>query len=129
MYTFGSTFHQRDLNLCLPLYFYAKVFVKFEENTNKEFNCVMIRSSHWRCSVKLPVLPEACNFIKKGTLPVGRPGHLLNVLCTFNLRPVSTGLAQVFSCEFCEIFKNTFFTEHLRTSASEQCYDAHNQTK
>ena len=23
-------------------------------------------------------------------------------------------LAQVFSCEFCEIFKNTFFTEHLQ---------------
>ena len=23
-------------------------------------------------------------------------------------------LAQVFSCEFCEFFKNTFFTEHLR---------------
>ena len=22
-------------------------------------------------------------------------------------------LAQVFSCELCEIFKNTFFTEHL----------------
>ena len=27
-------------------------------------------------------------------------------------------LAQVFSCEFCEISKNTFFAEHLRTSAS-----------
>ena len=27
-------------------------------------------------------------------------------------------LAQVFSCEFCEIFKNTFFTEHFRTIAS-----------
>ena len=26
-------------------------------------------------------------------------------------------LAQVFSCEFCEIFKNTFFKEHLRTTA------------
>ena len=25
---------------------------------------------------------------------------------------------QVFSCEFYEIFKNTFFTEHLRTTAS-----------
>ena len=37
---------------------------------------------------------EACNFIKKETL------------------------AQVFSCEFCEIFKNTFFTEHLWTTAS-----------
>ena len=24
---------------------------------------------------------------------------------------------QVFSCEFCEIFKNTFFTEHLWTTA------------
>ena len=28
-------------------------------------------------------------------------------------------LAQVFSYEFCEISKNTFFTEHLRTTASE----------
>ena len=26
----------------------------------------------------------------------------------------------MFSCEFCEIFKNTFFTEHLRTTASEK---------
>ena len=37
---------------------------------------------------------EACNFIKKETL------------------------AQVFSCEFCEISKNTFFVEHLWTAAS-----------
>ena len=28
-------------------------------------------------------------------------------------------LAQVFSCEFCEISKNTFFTEHLRMTTSE----------
>ena len=27
-------------------------------------------------------------------------------------------LVQVFSCEFWEIFKNTFFTEHLRKTAS-----------
>ena len=38
--------------------------------------------------------PEACNFIKKETL------------------------AQVFSCEFCDIFKKTFFTEHLWATAS-----------
>ena len=31
-------------------------------------------------------------------------------------------LAQVFSCEFYEIFKNTFFTEHLRTTASDDIY-------
>ena len=27
-------------------------------------------------------------------------------------------LAQVFSCKFCEVFNNTFFTEHLRVTAS-----------
>ena len=27
-------------------------------------------------------------------------------------------LVQVFFCEFCEIFKNTFLTKHLRTIAS-----------
>ena len=25
----------------------------------------------------------------------------------------------MFSCEFCQIFKNTFFTEHLRMTASD----------
>ena len=38
------------------------------------------------------------------------------------LRPAfvfkKNALAQVFSCEFCEISKNTFFTEHLWTTAS-----------
>ena len=38
--------------------------------------------------------PEACNFIKKETL------------------------AKVFSCEFCEVSKNTIFTEHLWTTDS-----------
>ena len=51
------------------------------------------KSSHQRCSVKK--VPQACNFIKKETL------------------------AQVFSCEFCKISKNTFYTGHLRTTASE----------
>ena len=39
----------------------------------------------------------ACDFIKKDTL------------------------AQVFSCEVCEISKNTFFTEHLWATASGSC--------
>ena len=42
----------------------------------------------------IAVMPQACNFIKKETL------------------------AQVFFCEFCEISKNTFFTEHLWATAS-----------
>ena len=40
-------------------------------------------------------LPEVCNFIKRETL------------------------AHVFSCEFCEIFKNTFFTEQLQVTDSD----------
>ena len=28
-------------------------------------------------------------------------------------------LAHVFSCEFCEIFKNRFLTEHVRATASD----------
>ena len=40
---------------------------------------------------------ETCNFIKKETL------------------------AEVFSCEFCEISNNTFFKEHLRATTSESC--------
>ena len=47
-----------------------------------------------RKTTVLESLLEACNFIKKETL------------------------AQVLSSQFCEIFQNTFFTEHLRTTAS-----------
>ena len=32
--------HQKDLNPCLSLYYYGKVIVELEKNTNKEFNCV-----------------------------------------------------------------------------------------
>ena len=27
-------------SLCLPVYYYGKVIVELEKNTNKEFNCV-----------------------------------------------------------------------------------------
>ena len=33
---------------------------------------------------------------------------------------VAETLAQVFSCEFCQISKNTFFTEHLRVTLSKK---------
>ena len=45
------------------------------------------------CFIRLQA--EVCNFIKKD------------------------GLAQVFSCEFSEIFKNTFLKEHIWATASE----------
>ena len=63
---------------------------------------VKSRSSHRRCFVGKGVLrnfwtftvASACNFIKK------------------------EALAQVFSCKFCKISRNTFFTEHLWMTAS-----------
>ena len=47
-----------------------------------------------RVSFSIKLQAEAYNYIKKETL------------------------AQVFSCEFCEISKNTYFTEHLWDTAS-----------
>ena len=40
---------------------------------------------------------------------------LHQVACNFIKKETST---QVFSWKFCEIFKNTFFTEHLSATAS-----------
>ena len=57
---------------------------------NQVFNLLLIEYIFSKKSTKR----EACNFIKKETL------------------------AQEFSCEFCEISKNTFFAELLWTTAS-----------
>ena len=61
-----------------------------------------------------------------------RPGRLLNVLCTLNLRPVSTGKMNLkidsstvaLFCESCEMFENTYFVEHLRTAVCTINIDA-----
>ena len=42
----------------------------------------------------------------------------LNKVASLNFVKKET-LAQVFSCEVCEVSKNTFFTEHLRATASD----------
>ena len=42
-----------------------------------------------------------------------------SLACNFIKREA---LAQVFSCEFCEICKNTFFTEHLRWLLLNETY-------
>ena len=87
-------------------------YLNYEEN-NKYTISVLRRNMVWdnsskkqqpevfckkRCSYKFHKIhrktPEACNFIKKESL------------------------AQVISCEFCEISKTTFFTEHLWATVS-----------
>ena len=69
------------------------------------------RRGHRRRSVKKGVLSNFSKFKGK---------HLCQ--CLGQPRPATSlkkeTLEQVFSCEFCVIYKGTFFTEHLRTTAS-----------
>ena len=70
----------------------------------------MSRSSHQRCSVKKRVFNNLAKFTRK---------HLCQSLFlnkVEGLRPET--LAQMFSYEFCEISRNTVFTEHLWAAAS-----------
>ena len=54
----------------------------------------------WKIYSSLSEVPQACNFVKKEIL------------------------AKVFFCEFCEISKNTFFTEHVLATASDIGHEA-----
>ena len=76
--------------------------------------CILIffRSSHQRC------------FIKKVFLKISRNSQVntcarVSFLIKFWGLQKKEALAKMFSCEFCEVFKNTFFSEHLRTTASD----------
>ena len=75
------------------------------------------RSSHQKCSEKKKVLRNFAKFTGK---------HLYHSLFSHKvagLRPATLfkkeTLAQVFSHEFWEIFKNTYFAEHLWATASK----------
>ena len=66
------------------------------------------RSNHQRCSIEIGVLENFAKFTGK---------HLwqnlfFNKVAGLQLIKKET-VAQMFSCEFSEIFRNTFFTEHL----------------
>ena len=42
----------------------------------------------------------------------------LNDVATLKLIPIKETLKRVFSCEYCEIVKSTYYEEHLWTAAS-----------
>ena len=69
-------------------------------------------SNHQRCSIKKSVVK---NFKKLTGKHLCQREYLFFKKNFIKKRT----LAQVFSCELCEIFKNTFFTEHLWTTACE----------
>ena len=83
-----------------------RLFLWTQSNLNLEIRRRLryLRSSHQRCSMKKGVLRNFAKFTGK---------HL----CQSNYIKKET-LAQVFSCEFCGLSKNTFFAEQLKATAS-----------
>ena len=86
-----------------------KVFVFWKYSKTLTF-----KSSHQRCSMK-KVFLEISQNSQENTC--ARASFLIK-LQAYNFIKKET-LTQVFSCEFCKIFKNTYFTEHLWTTASK----------
>ena len=78
----------------------------------------MLRSTHRRCSIKKGVLKIFAKFTEKRlfqSLLFNKVAGLRQG-CNFIKKEA---LEQVFSCEFCENFKNPFFIEHLQATVSE----------
>ena len=71
-------------------------------------------SSHPRCSVRKDVLR---NFTKFTGRHLCQSFFFNKVAGLRSATLLKKTLTQVFSCEFCKIFRNTFFTEHLWTTA------------
>ena len=76
-----------------------------------------IKSSHRMCSIKTLFLKISQNSQENICARVFFSIKLLACLRPATL--LKKTLAQVFSYEFCKILKNTYFTENLRTTASE----------
>ena len=96
------------------VFFYESIHFTWHRGRSKPSLSVLfplpLKHEHWNISqviiavkrtclnplMHIPKWSDAINFIKKETL------------------------AQVFSCEFCEISKQFFFTEHLQATAFEK---------
>ena len=74
------------------------------------------RSSHLRCSLKTVFLLISPNLQENTCAGVFFKVAALKACYFINfIKKVTPAL--MFSCEFCETFKNTFSVEHLRTAA------------
>ena len=92
-----------------------KNFAKLCYNCQLLFLKTFSTSSHKGCSVK-KVFLEISQNSQENTC--ARASFLIKLqACSFIKKET---LAQAFLCEFCEISKNIFFTEHLWTTASAQ---------
>ena len=94
---------------CFPVKFVKFSGTHFSQSTSErlqwliKYELLIVRSSHQKCSLKKGVLKKFTKFT--GKYP-----------CQSLLFNKVSG--EIFSCGFCKIFKSTFFTEHIWTTAS-----------
>ena len=84
----------------------------------KKYKNNIFRSSHQRCSLRKGFLRNFTKFAGKHLCQSLFLIKLQASVCNFVKKET---LAQVLSYEFCEISKNTFFTEYLWATASAFC--------
>ena len=78
---------------------------------------IRYRRSHGRCSVNKGVIKNFANPQESNGARVSFLIKLQASACNFINKKKKKILAQVFSCDFCEISKNTIFTEQLWATA------------
>ena len=83
------------------------LFLPFDWRKFKEQIAEKSRSSHQKASVKKAILKNFSIFLGK---------HLCWSLFSIKLWARPPPPTQLLSCEYCEIFKNIYFEEHLRTA-------------
>ena len=76
---------------------------------------ILFRSSHQMCSVKKDVLR---NFAKFAGKYLSQSLFFNKVASLISATLLKKALAQMFSCEFYEIFKNNSLIEHIGATAS-----------
>ena len=104
LFTLQFQLHWKNCLFSMNRYHYGStILFLFRFFSSERYHLLFFRNSHWSCSLKEGVLQ---NFAKC----TGK--HL----CQRFLFHKVTGLS--LALEFCEIFLNTFFKEHLRTTAS-----------
>ena len=93
------------------IFVYSNIFTKFSKKRKQVVLRAFSRSVVRKCSAKklfLHITPALESLFSNIAKVAGlRPKTLLKRVTT-----------QAFSCEFCEMLKNTYFVEHLGTAAS-----------
>ena len=79
----------------------------------------MINIKNWQDFGKLPEAATGGVFLKKVFLKISQNSQENTCARVRAATLLKKTVAQVFSCEFCEIFKSTFFTEYIWAPASK----------